>query len=333
MQKSLSAMGVGLLGMGSIVVPSSATATTPECGTSTASMAISFTSGICQAEFSGNGSFTVPNVASGLAAILVGAGGGSYVDGATGYAGSGGEVNYYDLSSAPAGTALGVIVGLGGSTSAVWDNPSSKGGDTSVTRDLAPTLVEGGAPGGSYSMCNLAGIEAVYIGEGQGAGGNPVIGASPGYECSGGGPGITPSESDQDNAGNSVAEVFTNFSVELGKGGFMAKAASFPNALVQGPGQGASVKWNSGTSEIAGTSALPNRSGSDGLVVFRWYPTERILPAATGQSSPKATAQNSLAVTGQNSIQTLATSTLSLLMVSLGLALLSISNRMRRRSN
>jgi hypothetical protein len=297
-------------------------------------MAISFTSGICQAEFSlgtvgGPNTFTVPLVASGLAAILVGAGGGSYVDGATGYAGNGGEVNYYDLRSAPTGTALGVIVGHGGSTTNAWANPSSKGGDTSVTLASFETKVEGGESGGSGFFCSLDESFNTYLGEGQGAGGDPVVGAGPGSPCLGGGPGITPSELDLDNAGNQVAEVFRNFSVELGKGGSMANVVDFPDPLVKGPGQGAGVRWNLVIPEYV----TPNQRASDGLVVFRWYPTEPISPAATGQSSPTATAQNSLAVTGQNSIQTLATSTLSLLMVSLGLALLSISNRMRRRSN
>jgi hypothetical protein len=309
MQKSLSVMGVGLIGVGSIVVPTSATATTPECGTSNSSMTITFSSGICQAEFSEDGSstFTVPNVASGLAAVLVGAGGGSSVTNdplPNGYAGAGGEVHYLDLSgSATAGMELDVIVGAGGTSS---EEPTD-GGDTSVTVNSAVTLVEGGLAGPFFEFyCALNGSFSTYLGEAPGAGGDPVANGDGWCETTG--PGITPSAGTEDLAGNAVPAVFANYSVELGKGGYLAEHTA---TLVQRPGQGASIKVNLTDLEVI----LPSPSGSDGLVLFRWYPTER----------------DSLATTGQDPIHSATTSGLSIFMVTLGLALLSVSYRMRKR--
>jgi len=309
MQKSLSVMGVGLIGVGSIVVPTSATATTPECGTSTSSMTITFASGICQAEFSGNGSstFTVPSIARSLTAILVGAGGGSSLYQAdTGYAGGGGEVNYLDLSSsATAGVVFDVEVGAGGASS---DTPTD-GGDTSVTVNSATTEVEGGVAGPFLDMyCALNGSFDTYLGQGPGAGGGAIPSNNSGGLCVSTGPGITPSAGTEDSAGNPVPEVFANYSVELGKGGYLVEHTA---TLVQGPGQGGSLKVNL-TDRLV---ILPLTAGSDGLVVFRWYPTER----------------DSLATTGQDPIHSAATSGLSILMFTLGLALLSVSNRMRKR--
>ena len=307
MQKSLSAMGVGLLGMGSIVVPVSASATTPECGTSTSSMAITFASGICQAEFSGAGSstFTVPTIARSLTAILVGAGGGAYLNVDTGYAGTGGEVNYLDLSgSAAAGTELDVTVGAGGTSS---DAPTG-GGDTSVAVDSALTLVEGGSEGPLYDFyCALNGSFSTYLGQAPGAGGDPVKDED-GW-CVTTGPGINPSEGTEDLAGNPVPEVFADYDVELGKGGYLAEHTE---TLIQGPGQGGSIRVNLTSLRVI----LPTPSGSDGLVVFRWYPTE----------------QNSLAITGRDSDYSATTSAVSISMVAIGLVLLTVSYRIRRRS-
>jgi hypothetical protein len=312
MQKSLGAISVGLLGVGSIVVPTGASATTPECGTSTSSMTISSASGICQAEFSeaGSSTFTVPSVARDLAAILVGAGGGAYVDADSGYAGSGGEVNYLDLSqSATPGTVLSLTVGAGGASSAA----PTFGGDTSVTVASAPTLAEGGGVGaedGNFPpSCVVDGFFG-QLGQGFGAGGDPVADGHPGYACISPGPGVTPSARDLDSATKSVAEIFSNYSIELGKGGYLAEHTE---SLVEAPGQGASVQINLLTNIVV----TPSPAGSDGLVVFRWYPTER----------------NALPATGQSTIQTLATAAVSLLMVALGLAFLSNSQRMRRRSS
>lgn len=315
MQKSLAAVGVSLLGMGTIAVPSIAVATTPECGASDTGKVVTFTNGICQAVYSSGGnvySFTTPTGATELAAIIVGAGGGALTDAAIeGYAGDGGQVRYLDLSlSAPPGTSFSIEVGVGGNstTTPVAGNRSAiiVGGTTS--------FAAGGVPGVFGDECGS------NYAEGTGAGGPPVY---PLRNCSGiGGPGLTPSANQADSDGLAVPTILSSFSTELGKGGFVI-TTQIP--LEQGPGQGGSLRFVAGAASV-----LP---GSDGLVVLRWRPAVVAEPVVTAPIVTAPAAPAALAVTGLASYEASTVAILGSFVIAIGAAFTAFSFRMRRRTS
>lgn len=307
MRKSFAVIGTGLLGAGSLVFPSSAFATSNNCGDTPNGATLTETDGVCQVEFSNSGSFsfTPPSGASQLAAILTGAGGGARAFGDTGYAGYGGEVRYIDLSS-ESGATYSLDVGEGGLTS---DSPID-GGNTEISFGSTNLLASGGDAGSDMFFCNLEGSFSPYLGQGAGAGGDPVSLGSPTYACISPAPGLNPSIDEEDNFNNPVPALFQSFNVELGKGGYLAAA---PSTLSQGPGQGGSVEM-----DLANTVVNSSLDGSDGLVVFRWLP---------GTADETA---NELAKTGQNTSQSILVSSFSVALLSLGSFFLLFSAKRKK---
>lgn len=305
MRKSFAVIGTGLLGAGSLVFPSSAFATSNNCGDTPNGATLTETDGVCQVEFSNSGSFsfTPPSGASQLAAILTGAGGGALAYDATGYAGNGGEVRYIDLSE-DSNSSFSISVGDGGTTG----NPPTAGGDTELAFGSTTLYADGGDAGIVTSYCILNGSGSTYLGEGVGSGGNPEVG--PNDECISAGPGLNPAIDEEDNFNNPVPTLFQSFNVELGKGGYLAAA---PSTLSQGPGQGGSVEM-----DLANTVVDSSLDGSDGLVVFRWLP---------GTADETA---NELAKTGQNTSQSILVSSFSVALLSLGSFFLLFSTKRKK---
>lgn len=321
MQKSLAAVGVSLLGMGSIAVPSIAVATTPECGASETGKVVTFASGICQAEYSTNGAFafTVPSGATELAAIVVGAGAGADLDGSWGYAGDGGQVRYLDLSqTAPAGTLIPINVGDGGTTGAT----PTAGQPSSLTIGSVVSSSAGGIGQDQNNYCALEGSFSTYLGNGNGAGGPPV--KLNNDHCGTTGPGLAPLANTQDNFSNIAPTIFFGFLLELGKGGYVAAT---PSPLAQSPGQGGSIEMNLST--LVSTSSL---NGSDGLVVLRWKPAV-VAPVAPAVVAPVVAAPAVLAVTGVASYEASTVALFSSFVIAIGAAFTAFSFRMRRRTS
>lgn len=316
MQKSISAFGIGLLSMGSIAVPTIAGATTTECGPAEEGKTLTFSNGVCQAEYSvaGDYAFTVPSGATELAAITVGGGGSVGTGNNSYYAGDGGLVEYSDLSDpALVGTELSFIVGNGGTSSAP-DPVDQSGGQSSIGNDSTVfSEATGGSVGYNYSkQCSLelnSDIEYGY--EGWGAKGSP--GYSDGDPCAEEGiNGLNPSEDHPDSFGNLVPAIFQNYNATLGAGGYLTRSTS---ALTEGLGQGGSVRLNP-----ADGSVVLQSEGSDGLVVFRWKVPVPAAPAA-------------LAETGSDSNQWNLAGAVGLLMLAAGAAFSTIAYRAKRKSN
>jgi len=313
LKKSLSAASASILGISSLAIPNIAMASIQDCGTAPTGATLTFSNGVCEAQFTtaGSFSFTVPSGASDLAAIAVGAGGGAYVDsrvgGDDGYTGSGGQVRYLNLSQVvAAGNSLAIVVGLGG----VTQESATDGGESSLTAGSTPYVALGGVKGTVNNYCSLNGNYSTYLGMGSGAGGPAVFGPTPADACNTPGPGINPSLGSADNYSNSVPSLFTTFNLELGVGGKIAEA---PAPLVQGFGQGGSVQVDLTTNSVS--SSL---DGSDGLVVLRWKPT--VAPPAT------------LASTGSDSSFWQPLGLAGFVMLGLGAYLFTTANQLKRRT-
>lgn len=204
-----------LIGVGFSVMPASALSDR-DCGSVDWPLSMTANGSTCELRFpeAGDYSWTIPDGASDMYAMLVAGGGGAKVDvfapTPLGYAGNGGEVTFADLTSATSGSTIDITVGAGGAS-----GPSSPtaGGDSIVTIGGVDTTAEGGEPGNSsspaFGTCN-PGFSGTY-GEGVGAG---IAGTPPsGEACTGGQPGINPSTD------GSTPAVFTDVDVEYGHGG------------------------------------------------------------------------------------------------------------------
>ncbi len=269
-RKAASIAGIGTIGFALVgsAVPAFA-APVAGCGEAPVGGDLTRIGDVCELDFSAAGtySWTVPSGLTGLFAVVAGAGGGALADGVSeGYAGAGGNVEYVDLSSQPAGSTAEVVVGAGGVSA---ETTPASGGDSSV--DLGGlTVADGGDAGAFFAQyCIAAGNFSTYVGNGSGAGG--PAGAN-GEDCATTtAPGVAPA-TDVDSDGDAAMPLFASFADELGAGG---RAIASPISLdsqpdLDGTGRGADVLY-------VAPSTVPsfNSEGGDGRVVFRY-------PAAAG---------------------------------------------------
>lgn len=310
-------MAVGILIISSAASPSIVAANPAECGPVSNGKTLTFTNGVCIAEFSVAGQyfFNVPNGATELAAITVGGGSGGGILLGSYAAGDGGKVGYTDLSAEAFGTQLELEVGAGGP----FENNLSvsvgevNGHDTilSNSAQVLSTAGKGLQNLGNPAACEVSGSTFEYGTEGAGAGGDPVYGD--GYLCSGlGGPGINPSVNTVDSEGAIRPAILSNYSMELGRGGFMALGTE-PLAL--GPGQGGSAIFSP-----VDLSRIYTFNGSDGLVVFLWKPAAPAQTAA--QVAPAQTNSQPTLVRTGNDLEAPGSWITSALVIAIGLALL-----------
>ena len=303
-------------------LPANAT-TVPGCGEEPTGATLTKLGSHCEIDFKSAGSFnyTIPSGATGLAALIVGAGSGAYVDqSTTGYAGSGGKVKYLDLSATTSGTSLAITVGDGSASNA---NPLN-GADSSVTVGLQTTSASGGVPTTQF-YCYALRAGSTYVGAGPGASGNPVYseGDFSGSYCN---PvsetGINPSTSQIDSYGNTRPAIFDSYSSFLGRGGKVLEHPTVLNsdASLIATGNGADVY-------VATATTVPqwNSKGGSGRVIFRFnaFATPTVSPTPT----PTPSASTYLAETGSNAG---VSGSIALILSLSGLGLLIGSSRARK---
>ena len=325
MKKSLSAASASILGISSLAIPNVAMASLQDCGTAPSGATLTFSNGVCEAQFStaGTFSFTVPSGATDLAAIVLGAGGGAYVETfrSEGYTGNGGDVRYVNLAqSASAGSVLPVQVGSGGTS----QQAPTDGQASTITLGSTTYLASGGEKGAGlgYNYCILDGSTSTYLGLGEGAGGPALLVDTD--KCADPAPGLNPSTDSSDNYSNTVPTIFSTLNVEFGVGGYLVET---PATLVQGPGQGGSIEMNLSTPAVVNTL-----NGSHGLVALRWKPA--IAPATTATpaaTSAPAAAAPRLATTGQEFSQMIPAGLATVILLSFGVGILTIANRAKKR--
>jgi hypothetical protein len=270
--KILAAGSVALMGAGALVGATPAFAyTEAECGAAPAGGGINYEDGYCEVYFSDAGSHTweVPSNASELWALLIGGGGGASgrVAYSEGYAGGGGDVQFFDLSDLEPGTAIDVFTGAGGASVDDSNDPGDDGEASEIETATDLWVADGGlgnSGGGIWGYCAPDGDYSTYVGQGPSYFDDELPVPSGGV-CTSGTPGVLPLD-DPD-----APEIFSDIDWELGKGG---------DIITSGPGNsgegfGADVFVNTETSEV-GHEAY----GEDGIVVFRWIPTGGL--ASTG---------------------------------------------------
>ena len=246
MKKSASALGVAILGLGSSFFATPAMAASlADCGTAPSGGTLTLTGDICQLTFSAPGtySFTTPKAFAGMAALLVGAGGGAETSNAgwqkAGYAGSGGKVTYLDLSESTGDESVSIVVGAAGTSSGAG-NPTDGQASTLTLASTTSTALGGGkgiwinAP----TYCTIVGNTTDYLGVGDGAGGNSTSRA--GETCVNA-PGVNPSLGTADSAGTAAPSLFAGLNQEFGLGGVLVTLPSALPALTPGAGAGVAV--------------------------------------------------------------------------------------------
>jgi len=269
--KFLAAGSVALMGAGSLLGAATAANafTAAECDGEFEAGYWNYTEGYCEVGFgtAGEHSWTTPAKYSELWVLLVGGGGGASGDTEfdNGYAGGGGDVQFFDLSDLAPGTELTLQTGAGGESVADSTNFASDGEDSWVESTTETWNAQGGlgnsGAGGQWlwGYCSAWG----YVGQGPSYfdDGIPVPADLP---CDTGAPGYVPSEESDTPA------IFDDINYELGAGG---------DVVVEGygysPGVGAHV-----FSDVDLNTVGLNEYGQDGLVVFRWIPTGAL--ASTG---------------------------------------------------
>lgn len=259
MKKIVSAIGVSVLGLGASFFASPALASgLVDCGTAPTGGTMTESGGVCTLTFddAGTYSFTTPAAVADFQALLVGAGGGAWVNGTNGYAGSGGKVKYVPLGSGATSKVFAIVVGLGGPSDAV--SPLD-GTDSTITYDSQTLLASRGYM--SNGWCVVTGSGTDQTGVGNGAGGDTP--SSNGEQCVTA-PGVNPSAGNVDSTGLAVPALFANYNLNLGKGGsVLVSPAGLPTLTA---GAGASVIMDNAT-----TSSVANDAkAGDGLVVLRW---------------------------------------------------------------
>jgi LPXTG-motif cell wall-anchored protein len=280
LKKITSVVGISLFGLGSSLVAMPANAASlADCGTAPSGGTLTFSNNTCTLKFDNAGSYTfiTPSVLSGLSAVISGAGGGAYVENASGYAGNGGEVIYKDMANTPAEDMILIVVGEGGTSS---DTAMTAGAQTGITYNggLTNIVADGGAVGSiSNGYCALSGNYSTYLGFGIGASLNASSGANDTCVYS---RGINPSlgHADSDGMARSVP-LFDSYNFEFGKGGVVvASPAQLPSLK---SGAGASIKM-----DLPGMSSVgKDDNGGDGAVVFRWSVGSSSLANTGSQSS------------------------------------------------
>ena len=269
MKKSASALGAAILGLGSSFFATPAMAAElADCGTAPAGGTLTLTGDVCLLTFSTPGSynFTTPKAFSGLAVLLVGAGGGAdYSTGQNqdaGYAGSGGKVTYVDLSSNNGEESLSITVGAGGASS---NTTIASGQASTLTVGSSVSTAAGGAMGiaaNAPTYCAFSGNGRDYLGVGDGAGGNSPSRA--GETCVEA-PGVNPSLGTADSSGTPASSLFAGLNQEFGAGGkLFALPASLPTQTV-GAGANAVVDPTSD-----GLDPVADAAGANGFAAIAW---------------------------------------------------------------
>lgn len=278
MIRSAGFVGVGALGLAAVGMAAPAAAVVvPGCGDVPVGTTATVTAGVCQLDFTTAGSYnwTLPTGITGLHALLVGAGGGTYfTDTSNGYAGSGGEVLYIDYSSEAEGSAVAVNVGAGGQSS---DDPDA--GDDTIVDFGAPDIALGGIAGGFFTpgYCTYSGAGPNYVGTGNGAGG--ASGGS-GDDCDTDfGPGVNPSLGDADSASVAVPSQLASINVTFGTGGRIVTSL----ANLAGTGRGADALYSVPATPGDPTILDATATGGSGRVIFV-YSLAGFVPAGTGST-------------------------------------------------
>lgn len=260
--------GVGTLGLA--MVGSTVAVAAPGaagCGDTPVGGEVTRTGDICQVDFSSSGSYswTVPQGLTGLYAVLTGGGGGAWVAGSNGYAGTGGDVVYVDLTAAATQPTAQIVVGSGGVSSG---QPSS-GADTTLELGAISAVATGGSDGATFThYCIVEGNYSVYTGNGDGAGGPAGTMGDPCDETFA--PGVAPA-SGNDSLGESPMSAFSTFSETLGAGGRVLTSPESqpvtldPQPVVDGTGRGADVLYATDDESLTAT-----HDGGDGRVVLRF---------------------------------------------------------------
>ncbi len=287
MKKSASALGVAILGLGSSFFSSPAMAASlADCGTAPAGGTLTLTGDICQLTFSAPGtySFTTPKAFAGMAALVVGAGGGAETNNAAwqkaGYAGSGGKVTYIDLSESAGDESVSIVVGAAGTSSGAG-NPTD-GQASTLTLGATTSTAAGGVKAiwaNAPTYCTIVGNTSDYLGVGDGAGGNSTSRA--GETCVNA-PGVNPSLGAVDSAGTAAPSLFAGLNQEFGFGGVLVTLPSDLPALTPGAGAGVAVSATGNAED-----PVADATAANGFAAIAWQ-----LPA-----EPKA----SLADTGSGS--------------------------------
>jgi hypothetical protein len=322
--------GAGALGLAALSFASPASAVTVAgCGDEPDNGVLVNNSGVCELDFALSGTFTwaVPAGITSLYGVLVGGGGGALTNGSSeGYAGSGGQVSYFDYSSVVAGTVAVISVGHGGA-SGVTALINQDGNPTTVQFGMmgTPTTANGGASSAfGPNFCSTGLTTSVYVGPGDGAGGTAVN--AMGEDCVGAyGPSVNPS-TDADSASVPALPIFSSLDMELGAGGDVVIA---PDALadwsdLDGAGHGASVLVASDLATVP--SADP--SGGGGRVIFR-YTTETSDGAGAGGGSESESGAGTDAALAKTGTDVLAPIALLSALGIVGVGFLALARRRR----
>lgn len=210
---------------------------------------------VCQVTFNTDTSisFNLPAGVTALHGIVVGGGGGAgsvMVAGATGYAGDGGQVQYFDYTGLAASAQVEVEVGAAGTTA---DTPTA-GLPTHVTVTGHDTLTSnGGQPGSINLYCAFEGNYSTYVGNGVSGTGVSPVNANGTCDVDG-------AQGENPATGTNAAFWGSYPTTNLGKGGGVYSAA--PTTVF--PGEGGSAVVNTSNSTVT------NTNGATGIVVLRF---------------------------------------------------------------
>lgn len=267
----LTAVGFGLIGIGSALFASPAVAAI-DCGTAPTGGTLTQSGDYCQLVFStpGDYSFTVPTSANELFALVVGGGAGAITDANSsheGYAGSAGKVHYKDMTDS-INSPLSIHVGTGGTSGT--DFSAANGGDSSVsspsTSNYAVSFGAAGTQTTDNTWCQITNWTGGVLAVGEGS---RTVGSTStnGHMCVGGnGLGVNPSLGNVDSEGASAPEIFSDLNYTFGTGGpikFGGDDIDQPSMKV-GDGAGFQVL-------TAGTTFYQVKpAGGNGAAYLRW---------------------------------------------------------------
>lgn len=255
-------------------------------------------------------------------AVVTGAGGGALVArGNSGYAGSGGDVKYRDITNEVVGSVLEGVVGQGGTSGTT----PTGGGSSALFVGVGGLGADGGVAGDELNQyCVPNGSYSVYVGNGNGAGG--PAGENEADCATSTAPGIVPS-SDPDVDDNAPLSLFADFDLELGAGGRVIVPAIAPSSasLTSGTGKGADVEYID--PEVPNWDAV----GDDGSVIIR-YPVAASAPEPELDDELDAELESApeLAETGAAEAAPLAG--LAALLLGLGTAAVAVSRRRAQKN-
>ena len=275
-----------------------ATAVAPNCG----SFGANIEAGYCTMAWYGdvmqptNGTFTYPEGASDLQAIIVGAGSGAYnspnFDGPpfTTYSGNAGKIRYADLSEVARGTEISIVAARGGEKGP-W---STAGGASSVSYGTTTLIAAGGAVTGaadipcvySYSFAGYTYTHPGSARQGSSALADSVVNSD--GTCGALAVGVDPT-TDKDSYGNEPLSMFDSSKTPLVGGAKLAKAGAIEPTVdgmaqefrVSAPGIGdggnMAIELRTTLNEPGGSTMWLGRLkeasfAGVGAVFFRWVP-------------------------------------------------------------